>query len=182
MAKRSLPKATEKIDIPRGPGEIHKELGRILASGDPMAHPVCGVIGDAVSILDSQNKDLQTAFVKGLHGFLHNGYSSAIAGAVSPTKQKAQPHLFFLRIPTDQPAMNPNPKFHLGLAVEHLAEQLTNLDAVEQLTAIDQQNNTVLAMSYGITAVLEKLQKVHEHFKEIIGLIESGPGEKGGVR
>ena len=90
-------------------------------------------------------------------------------------------HLFFLRFAADHPAYDPNPTLHLGLAAGHLKDQIANLKAVEQLAAIDQENDTVHAMSYGITAVVEKIEDIYAHFSEIIKLIEPAPAEKGGA-
>jgi hypothetical protein len=75
-----------------------------------------------------------------------------------------------------------NLKVSLDLAVGHLAQEIGNLQSVEQLGAIDEGNLTVQAMSYGINAVLAKLEGVHDHFIEIIELIKSAPVEKGGAQ
>ena len=86
--------------------------------------------------------------------------------------------LFFLRIPTDRPTYDPNPRSHLGLAADHLKNQIGNLETVENLAAIDEENDTIHAMAYGITAVLENLREIHQHFRETIELIE--PATKDG--
>ena len=99
----------------------------------------------------------------------------------APQKAESEPHLFFLRIPADHPAYDPNPTLHLGLAAGHLAHQIANLRTVEQLAAIDQENHTIHAMSYGITAVVEKLESIHEHFREVLGLIEPASAGEGGA-
>ena len=83
----------------------------------------------------------------------------------SPAKPKAE-NLFYLQIPAEHPKMSPDPLVHYGSAASHLKEQIENLEAVEQLAAIEQENETVLALSYGITAVIKKLKDVHAHFTE----------------
>ena len=95
-------------------------------------------------------------------------------------KPQAKPQLFFPRIPADRPKLDPNLKLHLEVAADHLKDQIANLDTVENLAAIDEENNTIHAMRYGITAVLQNLKEVHEHFSEAIRLIESTPVGKGG--
>lgn len=89
--------------------------------------------------------------------------------------------MFRLRIPADSPALSPDVTLHLGIAASHLQNQIDNLKAVEQLTAIEEENATVLAMSYGLTAILEKLEGVHQHFAETIELIEPALAGKGGT-
>ena len=94
-------------------------------------------------------------------------------------KPPENPPLFFLRIPTDKPAMDPDPRMHLELVIAHHADALANLKTVEELAAIDEENNVIHAMSYGIIAVLEKLEEVHHHLVETVELIQ--PAEKGGA-
>ncbi len=91
------------------------------------------------------------------------------------------PHLFFLEIPAEYPKMDPNPKLHYRLAAGHLEDQIGNLETVEQLAALEESNDTVNAMSHGITAVVKKLKDVYEHLSDINKLIRAYPEEKGGA-
>lgn len=99
-----------------------------------------------------------------------------------PQKPDVEPELFFLEIPAEHPQMSPNPRTHYASATARLKDQINNLETVEQLAAIDEENNIIHAMSYGITAVLEKLRDVLKHFEEMNELIRPwAPKEKGGA-
>ncbi len=97
---------------------------------------------------------------------------------VSKKTARATP-LFYLRIPADSPQMHPDPTMHLGLAAGHLQDQINTLDTVENLGAIDEENSTVRAITFAITAVLENLREVHRHFTEVIALIKPAGKECG---
>ena len=99
----------------------------------------------------------------------------------TPETPKATPNMFRLRIPADRPGLDPDPTTHLDLVVGNLMDQINNLETVEELASIDEENNTVRAMSCGITAALENLREVHENLTKIIELIESAKVEKGGA-
>ena len=98
-----------------------------------------------------------------------------------PAVKETPKTLFYLQIPAEHPQMSPDPRLHYGLAIGHLREQIDNLESVEQLAAIDQENDTIHAMSYGITAVLKQLRDIHEHFRETNVLIRPFPAGKRGA-
>jgi hypothetical protein len=101
----------------------------------------------------------------------------------SKTEKTAVPeHLFLLDIPAEHPQMDPDPRFHFALAIRHLGDQINNLEAVEQLAAIEEENRTVTAMSYGLTAVLAKIKDIYDHLDETNKLIKPWPADgKGGA-
>jgi len=77
-----------------------------------------------------------------------------------PAVKETPKELFFLEIPAEHPQMSPDPTLHYGMATDRLKRQIDNLETVEQLAAIDEENDTIHAMSHGLTAVFGKLKDV----------------------
>ncbi len=93
--------------------------------------------------------------------------------------QKPRPS-FILRAPEDNPQLDPNPRSHFGIFSRNLETVINSLEAVDQLSLFDEQDPTVAAMSWGISAVKSYLEKLKEDFDELVALFE--PAEKGGGR
>ena len=61
----------------------------------------------------------------------------------------------------------------------HMKEQTENLETIEQLSVINGQNNTALAMAYGIIGLLEKLKEIHQWLCETNDRIRPWETQKG---
>ncbi len=93
----------------------------------------------------------------------------------APQKPAPRP-AFILRAPEDNPLLDPNPRVHFGMFSRNLETVIDCLEAVDQLPLLDQENPTVAAISWSISAVKSYLDKLKEDFDEMVNLFE--PAEK----
>ena len=103
--------------------------------------------------------------------------------AKSATQEATKPaKLFYLEAAPGYPQMDTNPAFQYAFPELRLKQQIENLETIEALGAIDEENKTVMAICSAITAVIERLEDIHENLQETNKLLRPWPADsKGGA-
>ncbi len=103
------------------------------------------------------------------------------AKATLAKSEASEKQLFYIEPPADRPGMDPDPRKHLEVLTDHLGKAIEYLQTVDGLAEMNDQDEVTLSMSYGVSAVILKLQDIRKGFDDVNLAIQAWTAEKGGV-